>query len=126
MGLLHAFNPDAHGVHGDCNSLQFDCQGRVIALSTVMDQVGVTGPDGLNRVVRPAVRESYCAENVLEPVPMQVMFEEEKVVFRPGPKERSCFPLGRTRFCLSSLASEFPRLKMPVSNFSLGPGCGLG
>ncbi len=126
MGMLHAFDPDAHGVHGDCNSLQFDSDGRVIALSTVMDQVGITGPDGLNRVVRPAVRESYCSEDVFEPVPMQVVFEEERVVFQPGSKERSCFPLSRTRFCLSSMASEFPRLKMPVSNFSLGQGCGLG
>ena len=126
MGVFHAYDPDAHGVHGDHNSLHFDSQGRVLGLTTVMDQIAITGPDGLNRIVRPEIRESMCSEDVFEPVPMRVSFTGEKVVFQTGPDRTACFPLDLTRFCLSPMASADCRLKMPPSSFTLQQGCSLG
>ncbi len=125
IGVLHAYDPDAHGVHGDHNSLSFDLQGEVLGLTTVTDQVAITGPDGLNSIMKPAVRESMCSEDVLEPVPMQIHFEGRKVVFQTGPKHASCFPLDGTRFCISGMNSGDSRLRMPSSSFTLQQGCTL-
>ena len=123
LGLLHAFDPDAHGVHGDHNSLCFDPQGNVVAITTVMDQIGITGPDELKETMCPSIRKSYCNEDMLEPVPMRVIFKDTDVVFQTGPGQISCFPIPQSTFALSSMSSKVPHLKMPANAFTLEQGC---
>jgi hypothetical protein len=125
LGVLHAFDPDAHGVHADHNSLCFGPHGDVVGVTTVMDQISITAPDGGRKTICPRVRKSYCSEDMLEPVPMQICFEDTKVIFQTGPEQAYCCPIPQSSFALSSMASKVPHLKMPANSFTLQQGCSL-
>lgn len=125
LGMFHAFDPDAHGIHGDCNSLCFDPTGQVTGLTTIMDQVHITGPDGTRATIRPDTRTSYCNEDMLEPVPMRLMFEDNKVFFQTGPTRITSYPLANHTFELSPMTCMHPNLKMPLDTFTLQQGCAL-
>ena len=125
LGTFHAFDPDAHGVHGDHNSLRFDPTGKVAGLTTIMDQVGIMSPDGTKVTIRPDTRKSYCNEDMLEPVPMRVVFKDTKVSFQTGPAKIASYPIPPNTFALSSMSSVNPKLKIPMDTFTLQQGCAL-
>ena len=121
LGPFHAFDPDAHGVHGDKNSLCFAPDGQVVALTTVMDQIKITGPNGSTHMICPALRESMCNENMLEPVPLRVLFDGEEVIFQTGRGQKACFSLTKNQFFLSPMSSNNPHLKIPTDSGQIAP-----
>jgi len=70
IGALNAFDPNVIGINADINSLAFDEDGRVIALSTVLNSVAAQAEDGRTlrfaprQVVNPLDGESMLTESL--------------------------------------------------------------
>jgi len=86
-GRVLAFDPDATGITGDVNSLQFDPSGRLTHVATVRTRLTIRNHAGCDQDVLPAFRESLCGNSETEPVAMSVSFEPGRVVVRRSPKE---------------------------------------
>jgi hypothetical protein len=86
-GRVLAFDPDATGITGDVNSLQFDPAGRLTHVATVRTRLTIRDHAGCEQDVLPAFRESLCGNSETEPVAMSVSFEPGRVVVRRSPKE---------------------------------------
>ncbi|MDQ7831001.1 MAG: hypothetical protein RDU30_04675 [Desulfovibrionaceae bacterium] len=86
-GRVLAFDPDATGITGDVNSLQFDPAGRLTHVATVRTRLTIQDQAGNEREILPAFRESLCGNSETEPVAMSVSFEPGRVVVRRSPKE---------------------------------------
>ncbi|QLA15414.1 hypothetical protein [Desulfolutivibrio sulfoxidireducens] len=96
VGVVLAYDPDATGVTGDVNSLEFDQTGRLVRAATVRTLVTIRAQDGSKREVRPAFRESLCGNARTEPVAMWLTFEKAVVTVlrRPGEPGIACCPGG--------------------------------
>lgn len=81
-GEMMAYDPDAVGINGDANSLRFDADGRVCALTTTLSSLKVVLPEGEVRTFSPTVRESLCGDTELEPEPLRLEFAPEYIGIR--------------------------------------------
>lgn len=77
LGELSAFNPDAHGISGDINSLCFSPSGEVAGLATIANAFEIVGQGRME----PRLRKSYCDGTTLEPAPLFVTFTGDRVAF---------------------------------------------
>lgn len=84
VGPVRAYDPDAVGLNGDTNSLEFTPEGDVLALRTVHSALAVRR-GGEEVVYTPGVRESHCGDDDTEPVPMGLRFAEDGVFIRKEP-----------------------------------------
>lgn len=81
IGKISAYDNDPEGIMGDINSLQFDSQGEVTALSTINNVIIVKNAAGGEVRYAPSQKESLCSEQVAITVPLQIEFVNEKVRF---------------------------------------------
>ncbi|WP_245619994.1 hypothetical protein [Desulfobacter vibrioformis] len=81
IGNISAYDNDPEGIMGDINSLQFDSQGDVTALSTINNVIIVKTAAGGEVRYAPSQKASLCSEQVEITVPLQIEFINEKVRF---------------------------------------------
>lgn len=81
IGNITAFDLDAIGINGDCNSLSFSENGELISLVTSSDNISITTADGSEKNYKPGTRPSYIAETSTEPDPLHISFQEGKIIF---------------------------------------------
>ena len=62
IGPIKAYDPDAVGISGDDNSLEFAPDGGVVRVATIGTSVTVHLPDGSETVLSPGLRESICGD----------------------------------------------------------------
>ncbi|MGE4293887.1 MAG: hypothetical protein AB7E32_16970 [Desulfovibrio sp.] len=86
VGDIWAFDPDAVGISGDRNSLEFDRKGRVVRLRTTQSILGVDFADGSGMGFAPRERESLCGNSEREIIPMELEFLEREVLIRQTPE----------------------------------------
>lgn len=81
IGTITAYDNDPEGIMGDINSLQFNRQAEVIALSTTQNTIIVKKPSGEMVKYAPSQKESLCSEQVSVTVPLQIEFRDGKIRF---------------------------------------------
>lgn len=81
-GEITAFDPDAVGVNGDCNSLVFDADGNVIRVATTLSKLKAVHPNGTISHFVPDTRESLCSESEEEIVPMVLSIGKRDIVIQ--------------------------------------------
>ncbi|MGE4505985.1 MAG: hypothetical protein AB7D51_11605 [Desulfovibrionaceae bacterium] len=114
LGELAAFDPDAVGISGDANSLRFGPGGRVDGLTTIRHGFDIEEPGGAPRRVDPPLRKSYCDGETPEIVPLELDFQDARVVIRAEGRLLAEAPLGSVR--AHGFLPPLPRLV---------PACGL-
>lgn len=80
-GVIPAYDPDALGIDGNCNSLNFYEDGSVKSLLTSLAKVVVTGVDGKLHIQEPTYRSSYYFDGRQAVVPMKISFSADLVLF---------------------------------------------
>ena len=81
IGKISAFDNDPEGIMGDINSLQFNNQGEVTALSTTQNAIILRNEAGGEVRYTPYQKESLCSENVAVTIPLQIEFTNGTVRF---------------------------------------------
>jgi len=81
IGQIVAYDNDPEGITGDINSLQFDRNGTVTALSTTSNAIKVITPSGEEVMYTPFERESLCTEQVAITVPLHIEWSNETICF---------------------------------------------
>ena len=79
IGMITAFDSDAVGINGDLNSLVFDNDGQIAALSTTLSMINARHHSGGEFVFAPECRESLCSESEREIVPMRILFNGQGI-----------------------------------------------
>ncbi|NDY55676.1 hypothetical protein G3N56_02830 [Desulfovibrio sulfodismutans] len=93
-GMVLAFDPDATGITGDVNSLEFDPSGRLKHVAMVRTKLTVRDQAGNEQEIMPAIRESLCGNSETEPVAMTMAVEAGRLVVRRSPKEPAITVVG--------------------------------
>lgn len=81
IGNIVAYDPDAHGISGDKNSLRFDESGNVTSLVTVTSSFDISEPDGSVQTIEAPMRTNAVDGETLEPSPVTVTFKDNVVTF---------------------------------------------
>lgn len=81
VGIMTAYDNEPNGIHGDSNSLRFDENGLVSALSTIDNEVTVFFPSGNMQTFRPGTKNNVCGDERKVSVPMKIRFERDAVIF---------------------------------------------
>ncbi len=84
VGTITAFDNEPNGIHGDINSLQFDPDGLVSALSTIDNEIAVGFPSGSTQLFKPGSKNNVCGDERKVSVPMKVRFDKNTVIFNEG------------------------------------------
>lgn len=79
IGKITAYDSDAVGINGDSNSLVFDDEGRVAAMSSTLNMITARHYSGAEFVFVPELRDSLCSESEREIVPMRMIFDEQGI-----------------------------------------------
>ncbi len=87
IGVIAAYDNDPLGMAGDVNSLKFDPQGGVTALSTTTNSVLVTDPEGNEMLYAPKEKAGLCSDLTTVTVPMKIEFIFGKVRFNKNSKD---------------------------------------
>nr|WP_319491108.1 hypothetical protein [uncultured Desulfobacter sp.] len=87
IGPISAYDNDPEGIMGDINSLQFDEQGEVTALSTTKNAIVLKNPAGGQIKYAPSEKESLCSENVSVTIPLQIEFTSDTIRFNHSASE---------------------------------------
>lgn len=87
IGPISAYDNDPEGIMGDINSLQFNNQGEVTALSTTQNAIILRNEAGGEVRYSPYKKESLCSENVAVTIPLQIEFTGETVRFNHSASE---------------------------------------
>ena len=87
IGPISAYDNDPEGIIGDINSLQFNEQGEVTALSTTKNAIILKNPAGGQIKYAPSEKESLCSENVSVTIPLQIEFTNEMIRFNHSASE---------------------------------------
>lgn len=112
IGEVIAFDPDAVGISGDGGSLAFAPGGNLQRVNTVQSCVHIREPEGGERVVNPAWRESLCGFEEREPVPLRLEFTPEALILRQSIDAAPVtLPLERCRAMARPLSlNPFPKM----------------
>jgi hypothetical protein len=100
-GMVLAFDPDATGITGDVNSLEFEPSGRLKHVAMVRTKLTVRDQAGEEREIFPAFRESLCGHSETEPVAMTMAVETGRLVVRRSSKEPAVA-------CIATDSGDFP------------------
>ncbi|MCG8551529.1 MAG: hypothetical protein MI799_14110 [Desulfobacterales bacterium] len=87
IGKISAYDNDPEGIMGDINSLQFNNQGDVTALSTTQNGIILRNAAGGEIKYTPSKKESLCSEKVEVTTPLQIEFTNETVRFNHSASE---------------------------------------
>ncbi len=80
LGPFTAFDPIRIGVHADDNSLAFYEDGRLFALSTVSDKIGITENSGKFHLFGPTERPDPLDDEKTTTLPLRIRFEDGRIV----------------------------------------------
>ncbi|MGE4557471.1 MAG: hypothetical protein AB7D07_11675 [Desulfovibrionaceae bacterium] len=81
IGKIRAFNPDVTGICGDANSLRFSRQGEIVGLACVANAFVIAGENEQAQRIAPPLRRNACDGETLEPAPLFLEFEGDRVSF---------------------------------------------
>lgn len=87
-GEVQAFDPDAVGVNGDCNSLMFGADGSVVSITTTLTRLTAVHENGTTTVYTPETRESLCGNSETEIVPMVIGFDPVFISIQQNPDKQ--------------------------------------
>ncbi|WP_320041172.1 hypothetical protein [uncultured Desulfobacter sp.] len=87
IGKISAYDNDPEGIMGDINSLQFNNQGEVTALSTTQNGIILRNAAGGQIKYTPTKKESLCSENVAVTIPLQIEFTNDTIRFNHSASE---------------------------------------
>jgi hypothetical protein len=87
IGPISAYDNDPEGIMGDINSLQFNNQGEITALSTTENAIILRNAAGGQIKYSPSEKESLCSENVSVTIPLQIEFTRETIRFNHSASE---------------------------------------
>lgn len=87
IGPISAYDNDPEGIMGDINSLQFNNQGDVTALSTTQNAIILRNEAGGEVRYTPFKKESLCSANLSVTIPLQIEFTSETVRFNHSASE---------------------------------------
>jgi len=87
IGSMSAYDNDPEGIMGDINSLQFNEQGEITALSTTENAIILKNPAGGQIKYSPSEKESLCSENTSVTIPLQIEFTSETIRFNHSVSE---------------------------------------
>ena len=110
VGDVQAFDPDAVGVSGDRNSLEFGRDGGVRSVATTLTRVVVEPESGKPEILSPGVRESLCGTTDMEPVPLRLRFEKDCLAVLGSNGGNQIFAYDTNRF---HTEPHLPGLSMP-------------
>jgi antitoxin component YwqK of YwqJK toxin-antitoxin module len=79
LGLIKAYDPEIIGMHADQNSLQFDEDGALTAITTIHTGIHVVGPIGNEIDIEPYEAPSNIDPEQLRTVPMKISVTEGNV-----------------------------------------------
>ncbi len=79
VGDISVYDPDAVGINGDVNSLEFSPSGELRRLATISAALMATDSKGAVQRFTPAVRDSLCSESEQEVTPMRLEFTDQAV-----------------------------------------------
>ncbi len=97
IGLLKAYDAAACGINADLNSLEFDEQGRVIALTVPNTKITAQGIDGHTETVAPVLAVNPLDDESMIEIPVRVSFTEGSVILSVN--GRQCdYDLHNTKF----------------------------
>ncbi len=80
IGEITAYDNAANGIHGDRNSLEFHPDGSLATLKTIDNRITVDLGHGNIRTFSPGIQPNICGDERLISVPMEVGFEQDKVI----------------------------------------------
>ena len=82
LGILHAYDSNAMGIHADQNSLVFDSSNqRVLELITSTDIIKLTDQSGKIHYLAPSFIESSTSLEETELVPLKIRFDIKTITF---------------------------------------------
>ena len=82
IGILHAYDSSAMGIHADQNSLIFDGSDyKVLELVTSTDIIKITDQSGKIHYLAPLYVESSTSIEATELIPLKVRFDNETITF---------------------------------------------
>lgn len=84
IGAITAYDSEPNGIHGDSNSVQFDEEGALTALSTIDHAVKVESAAGTS-IFKPGVKNNVCGDERKVAVPMQLAFADGRITFHGDP-----------------------------------------
>ena len=87
IGPISAYDNDPEGIMGDINSLQFNNQGEVTALSTTENAIILRNEAGGEIRYSPSMKESLCSENITVTTPLHIEFTKETIRFNHNASE---------------------------------------
>jgi len=124
VGAIAAFDPNAIGVNADSNSLVFDEDGKVTALTTAHNRVAAQTEDGRlqmfipREVVNPLDNETMITEG------LRILFDygADTVVFNDGIKETK-LPISNSGFTITAHTGPMSAMCSPSSCASCSLGC---
>lgn len=81
IGELTAFDSDMNGMNGDKNSLNFYKDGKVKSLISSNDKIKIYKNGEFVIEIAPEKIPNWCNESILVPVPMEIEFTDDAVIF---------------------------------------------
>lgn len=93
IGEIVAYDMEAIGINGDCNSLGLHEDGSLAAVTTHANAVTVQKPDGGLEICEPILHMSHYEDDVMRVDPLSIRFEGGKAIFPQG-----VFPLADCGF----------------------------
>lgn len=107
IGTIKAYDTSAIGIHGDSNSLVFSEKGEIKSLITSTDRIEIINRNsGQKQIYRPLLRQSIISDNIMEIIPLNIEFKENKVKFSNGFSHKfSCeYVIGKYDFDIKNLS----------------------
>ncbi|QOX64826.1 hypothetical protein FRZ06_16465 [Anoxybacterium hadale] len=109
IGEMIAYDDSALGIHADTNSLCFDDQGDIIALTTSSHQVRITNLEGESLLIAPLKMPHPLTDDQFITLPVKVIFTKDLVSLFSGTCEQQ-FSLSESRFELLPHSIENEKL----------------
>lgn len=104
IGSIEAYDVNALGISGDCNSLKFDNMGGIASLVSSTNQISVTDKQGQTRTFAPKLVPSSIEAGSMVIASITVEFKDEQVVFYDFDKKEY-------RYSLHDIQCNIERMK---------------
>lgn len=107
IGNIMAYNIEANGINGDCNSLKFNEDGGINSIVTSTDRINLVNKNMEIKQFEPSLRPSLFHEDKMDIVPLHIDFFSDKVRFNK--KEEDTFRISDYDFMIiknSRMASK--------------------
>lgn len=96
IGIIMAYDSEANGINGDCNSLNFHENGSIKSLVTSTDTIIVENKNKDSFRFEPGLRSSLFHEDKMDIVPLDIEFFSDNVRFNR--KEENTFKISNYDF----------------------------